>query len=62
MDDQWHEGFPKKQGWYDVLVNGEYQRLQHFICVMDGRHHWKKHDGDYETRKVVWTGEAEARE
>lgn len=58
----WNDGWPKSQGWFDCLVFGEYVRLQHFICQLDGRHHWKKHGGDYETNKVLWTGEPEARE
>lgn len=58
----WHDGFPKKQGWFDCYCKGEYTRLQHWICIMDGRHKWKRHDGSYETSKVKWTGEPELRE
>lgn len=59
---EFYKGFPKQQGWYDCLVEGEYKRLQHWVCIMNGRHRWKRHDGSYETGSVLWTGEAEARE
>ena len=59
---EWHEGYPKAQGWYDCFVAGNYCRLQHWICIMDRRHHWKRRDGSYETERVLWTGEPEARE
>ena len=59
---EFYSGFPKAQGWFDCMVNGEYARLQHWVCVMSGRHRWKRHDGTYELDKVLWTGEAEARE
>ena len=58
----WHQNFPRFQGWFDCKVDGEYARLQHWVCVMSGKHRWKRHDGSYELRPVEWTGEAEPRE
>lgn len=51
---EWKEGYPKEAGHYDCLVDGERQRLKHFICVMSGRHEWVDTNGDYIYADVKW--------
>lgn len=54
-------GFPKEQGWFDCRYNGIDERLQHWICPIAGRHHWKNLKGEYLERfyDIEWTGEAD---
>lgn len=40
MADGWNEGFPKENGTYRCLVNGEEMDLYHFKCVVNGKHKW----------------------
>lgn len=54
------EGYPEKQGWFDVLIDGvQEDRLQHWVCQVYGRHHWKDTEGNYieALHTVTWTGE-----
>ena len=45
---EWQDGWPEQQGWFDCLIDGkEEDRLQHWICPIAGRHHWKDKDGNY---------------
>lgn len=61
-EERYFDGFPKKQGWYDVLLDGEPERLRHWVCQMSGRHEWIDIDGQYiRGREVLWTGEPELR-
>ena len=58
----WQSGWPEQQGWFDCLIDGANEdRLQHWICPMAGRHHWKNIDGDYveALHSVQWFGNAE---
>lgn len=55
----YNEGYPEQQGWYDVLIdNREEDRLQHWVCPIAGRHHWKDRKGNYieALHDVKWTG------
>lgn len=63
MDEEiYYDGWPKLQGWYDVLVDGEPDRLRHWICQMSMRHEWIDIKGEYIRNKVVtWTGEPDIR-
>ncbi len=59
---RYHDGWPEQQGWYDVLVGGEPDRLRHWVCAMSGRHEWVDLDGQYVREQVVlWTGEPAVR-
>lgn len=54
----YYEGFPKSQGWFDVLIDGEPERLRHWVCILSGRHEWIDIDGQYIRGRVVeWTGD-----
>lgn len=57
-DERYHDGWPPQQGWYDVLVDGEEDRLRHWMCMMSGRHEWVDDAGQYVRGVVRWTGEA----
>jgi hypothetical protein len=60
----YHTGYPEQQGWFDVLIDGEIEdRLQHWVCQIYGKHHWKDTAGNYveALHKVEWTGNAEMR-
>ena len=60
----YNEGYPEQQGWYDVLIDGvQEERLQHWICSIIGRHHWKDMDGNYieALHTVTWTGKPSVR-
>ena len=68
MEDEkivWKDGEPKSQGWYDCLIDGEYEdRLQWWICIMNPKkRHWKDRDGHYVdlSHRVQYTGDPSAR-
>lgn len=55
----YNEGYPEQQGWYDCLIdNTEEERLQHWVCPLAGRHHWKNIKGEYveALHDVKWFG------
>lgn len=56
----WKSGWPKKQGWYSCLVDGEEKNLRHFICEMSNRHEWVRPDGSYEYADVQYLDETPA--
>ncbi len=55
MEEEYKEGYPEQQGWFDVLIE---DRLQHWVCHIAGRHHWKDTEGNYieALHSVKWTG------
>jgi hypothetical protein len=56
----WHDGFPKREGFYKCLVDGELEmQLKFYICQVARKAHWVDYHGDYiETMgKVQWTGD-----
>lgn len=60
--DEWKEGQPKKQGWYDCKIGEEETRLQWWICQLNPRkRYWKDENGQPVKDKVLWTGEPSAR-
>lgn len=60
MDEEYQGGWPPEQGWYDVLVDGEEDRLRHWICQMSGRHEWIDSKGRYiRNANILWIGEAD---
>jgi hypothetical protein len=42
------------------MVDGRDDRLQHFICRMEGREYWKDIKGNPVEGVILWTGEASA--
>lgn len=60
--DEYKSGQPKKPGWYDVLRDGEDDRLQWFICMLNPKkRYWKDKDGNVVSGDIKWCGEPEAR-
>jgi hypothetical protein len=54
----WHDGYPKKQGWYNCLVDGELEmRLKYYVCQVSMKPHWLDSNGDYieAMGKVQWS-------
>lgn len=57
-EEQYKEGYPNQQGWFDVLVDGEPERLRHWVCQLSGRHEWIDISGQYiRGREILWIGE-----
>ena len=57
-DNKWHDGWPKKQGWYRCLIDGELEmKLKFYVCQVAYKPHWVDSHGDYiETMgKVQWS-------
>ena len=53
----WHGGFPREQGWYECLLDGEPCVLRHWRCEMKRRSEWIDVKGNYmRGRKVLWAG------
>lgn len=54
----YNEGYPEEPGWYDVLVDGEPDRLRNWRCQLSGRHHWLDINGKYldALHSITWTG------
>ena len=55
---KWHDGYPKKQGWYNCLIDGELEmKLKFYVCQVTMKPHWVDTNGDYiETMgKVQWS-------
>lgn len=56
---RYNTGYPQLQGWFDVRIDGvQDDRLQHWVCPIAGRHHWKDLEGNYieALHDVTWTG------
>lgn len=52
--DAWHEGFPKKPGWYHCKLDGGEVDLYCKRCELTGKYHWLWTDGSYIEEKVLW--------
>ena len=58
---EYHDGFPKQPGWYDVQINGVDERLLFRICKSYGRKEWMDTAGNrVKPEKVKWFGEPSA--
>lgn len=60
MKGTWQHGFPKKQGYYNCLIDGELEmKLKYYVCQVSMKPHWIDQNGDYvEAMGVVqWRGE-----
>lgn len=55
---EYHEGYPKEVGWFDVLRDGVEDRLLHRYCRIENRHEWKDINGVKQEGDILWTGEA----
>lgn len=55
----YYDDYPDAPGWYDVLVDGEPDRLRNWRCQISGKHHWLDLNGKYidALHEVKWTGE-----
>lgn len=56
----WQHGYPKKQGYYQCLIDGELEmKLKYYVCQVSMKPHWIDEHGDYvETMGVVqWRGD-----
>lgn len=53
----WNEGWPKKEGYYNCLVDGEVEMpLKFYVCQVARKPHWVDDHGEYfETQyKIKW--------
>lgn len=58
--DGWNDGYPKRQGFYNCLIDGELEmKLKFYVCQVSRKPHWIDNHGDYVEAmgKVQWTGE-----
>lgn len=47
-DIAWHDGWPKKPGWYKCRIDGEYEcMLKYYTCQVSMTPHWVDNHGDY---------------
>lgn len=56
----WNDGWPKKEGWYRCLLDGEVEmNLKYYTCTVSMKKHWVDSHGDYiETMAhVQWSDE-----
>ena len=56
----WHDGWPKRTGYYNCLIDGELEmKLKYYVCQVSCKPHWVDSYGDYVEAmgKVQWTGE-----
>lgn len=55
---QWNDGWPKKPGWYNCLLDGEMEmQLKYYVCQVSMKPHWVDQNGDYieSMAKVQWS-------
>lgn len=44
----WKEGWPRKEGWYDCLLDDELEmKLKFYICKVACKPHWVDSHGEY---------------
>lgn len=44
----WHDGWPRKEGWYKCLIDGEMEmQLKFYVCQVARKPHWVDKHGDY---------------
>lgn len=56
----WHDGWPKKEGWYKCLLDGEMEmELKYYVCQVARKPHWVDSHGDYieSMAHVQWSNE-----
>lgn len=42
------DGWPRQQGWYDCLLDGEMDmQLKYYVCQVSMKPHWVDKNGDY---------------
>lgn len=45
---KWHDGWPKREGWYKCLLDGEMEmELKYYVCQVARKPHWVDSHGDY---------------
>lgn len=56
-EEVWHDGWPRQQGWYKCLIDGELEmQLKYYVCQVSMKPHWVDSNGDYieAMGKVQW--------
>lgn len=58
-DISWKDGFPEKQGYYEVLIDGHKEDVaRYFHCELKMTNEWVARDGSYiRGHDVKWFGE-----
>lgn len=47
-ESRWRDGWPKKEGWYKCLIDGELEMdLKFYVCKVAMKPHWVDKYGDY---------------
>ena len=55
---EWKDGFPKREGFYRCLIEGELEmKLKFYICQVSRKPHWIDNQGNYVIDRVQWTGD-----
>ena len=54
VPDEYRDGYPRKNGWYDVLVDGQETRLHYYHCDMRNDDVWEDEHGEREWGIVKW--------
>ena len=57
---KWHDGWPRKEGWYKCLLDGELEmNLKYYTCTVSMKKHWVDKNGDYmeSMAHIQWSDE-----
>lgn len=54
MENDYRDGYPNRNDFFDCLVEGEQVRLYHFKCVVNGKHTWYLNKKEEIREKVLW--------
>lgn len=47
-ESKWQDGWPKREGWYKCLLDGEMEmELKYYVCQVARKPHWVDSHGDY---------------
>lgn len=56
-EERYQDGWPFLPGWYDVLVDGQPERLRYWFSEETGQHEWRDFQGNrIRNAEVLWTG------
>lgn len=60
--ERYYEGWPSLPGWYDVLIEGQPERLRFRINRQTGQHEWVDFQGNHIwNADILWTGDPDIR-
>lgn len=54
VPDEYRSDYPKKNGWYDVIVEEEETRLHYYHCDMRNDDVWEDEHGERVWSEVRW--------